>query len=236
MNQQDFSLIEENDPEVILVKESGELGKFGPGSKARGQAKSPKVRRSSGSIFVQGFNQPLIPHRTPRIAPKLQENPLNRNNPGQGACTNKQNNQDGTLTREQLRNLPSPDDVMVSEQNVIIRDGQARYKIKNHGHEFGIKSTLNSKGRCKTEKTRENIEAFKEEIKKLVLNGERIEGTYRKSEPDGYRASHFYDPIYDPITGKNVIFKKETREFVSAWKLTEGQVDDLLTNGNVGDY
>ena len=35
---------------------------------------------------------------------------------------------------------------------------------------------------------------------------------------------------------KNVIFKKETKEFVSGWKLTEGQIDDLLTNGNVKDY
>ena len=136
-----------------------------------------------------------------------------------------QNNQDGTLTREQRRNLPSPDDVIISEQNVIIRDGQARYKIKNHGHEFGIESTQNSKGRFKTEKTPENIQAFKEEIKNLVLNGERIEGTYRKAEPDGYPASHFYDRK----TRKNAIF-------VSAWKLTEGQVDDLLTDGNVGDY
>ena len=172
----------------------------------------------------QGHVQP-----NPRIAPKLQANPLNRNNLGQGA---KQNNQDGTLTREQRRNLPSPDDVIISEQNVIIRDGQARYKIKNHGHAFGIESTQNSKGQFKTEKTLENIQAFKEEIKNLVLNGERIEGTYRKTEPDGYPASHFYDPK----TGKNAVFKKQTKEFVSAWKLTEGQVDDLLTNGNVGDY
>lgn len=74
--------------------------------------------------------------------------------------------------------MPSPDDVIISEQNVIIPDGQARYKIKNHGHEFGIESTQNSKGRFKTEKTPENIQAFKEEIKNLVLNGERIEGTY----------------------------------------------------------
>jgi hypothetical protein len=179
-----------------------------------------------------GFGHPGQVQPAPRIAPKLQENPLNRNNPGQGSCRAKQNNQDGTLTREQRRNLPSPDDVIISEQNVIIRDGQARYKIKNHGHEFGIESTQNSKGRFKTEKTPENVQAFKEEIKNLVLNGERIEGTYRKAEPDGYPASHFYDPK----TGKNAIFKKQTKEFVSAWKLTEGQVDDLLTNGNVGDY
>lgn len=178
------------------------------------------------------FGHPGQVGPTPRIAPKLQENPINRNNPGQGAGRVKQNNQDGTLTKEQRRNLPSPDDVIIPEQNVIIRDGQAKWKVKNHGHDFGIESALDSKGRFKTGKTPENIQVFKEEIKNLVLNGERIEGTYRKSEPDGYPASHFYDPE----TRKNAIFKKETREFVSAWKLTEGQADDLLNNGNVGDY
>ena len=152
--------------------------------------------------------------------------------PGTGSCRANQNNQDGTLTREQRRNLPSPDDVIISEQNVIIRDGQVRYKIKNHGHDFGIKSTQNSKGRFKTEKTPENIQTFKEEIKNLVSNGKRIEGTYRKTEPDGYPASHFYDSK----TGKNAIFKKDTKEFVSAWKLNQGQINDLLNNGNVGDY
>jgi hypothetical protein len=198
---------------------------------AMGQGHTPTEGFQPGQINP-GFGHPGQVGPAPRIAPKLQENPLNRNNPGQGSCRAKQNNQDGTLTREQRRNLPSPDDVIISEQNVIIRDGQARYKIKNHGHEFGIESTQNSKGQFKTEKTPENIQAFKEEIKNLVLNGERIEGTYRKTEPDGYPASHFYDAK----TGKNAVFKKQTKEFVSAWKLTEGQVDDLLTNGNVGDY
>ena len=196
-----------------------------------GQGYTPTTGFQPGRINqgLGGYPGQALP--TPRIA-KLQENPLNRNNPGQGSCRAKQNNKDGTLTKEQRRNLPSPDDVIILEQNVIIRDGQARYKIKNHGHEFGIKSTQNSKGRFKTEKTPENIQAFKEEIKNLVLNGERIEGTYRKTKPDGYPASYFYDSK----TGKNAIFKKDTKEFVSAWKLNDKQVADLLTNGNVGDY
>jgi hypothetical protein len=64
-------------------------------------------------------------------------------------------------------------------------------------------------------------------IKKLVLRGERIEGTYRKGEPDQFSAIHFYD---------SAIFKQDTKEFVSAWKLTQGQVNDLFTNRNIGDY
>jgi hypothetical protein len=82
--------------------------------------------------------------------------------------------------------------------------------------------------------TLENIEGFKDEIKKLVLRGQRIEGTYRKGEPDQFSAIHFYDSL----SGCNAIFKQETKEFVSAWKLTQGQVSDLLDdeNKNIGDY
>ena len=71
-----------------------------------------------------------------------------------------------------------------------------------------------------TTKTPENVKAFKEEIKKLVLNGEQIEGTYRKAEPDSSPVSHFYDSKI----GKTAILKKQTKEFVSAWNLTEGQI------------
>jgi hypothetical protein len=133
---------------------------------------------------------PVQGQPSPRIAAKLQENPINRNNPRSLGCQPNQNNQDGTLTKEQRRNLPSPDDLVISEENVIIRDGQAKHKIKNHGYDFGIPSTQNPSGKFKTEKTRENIEAF----------------------------------------------KKETKEFVSGWILSEGQIQDLLTNGNIGDY
>ena len=138
---------------------------------AIGQGYTPTEGFQPGQINP-GFGHPGQVGTAPRITPNLQENPLNRNNPGQGSCGAKQNNQDGTLTSEQKRNLPSPDDVIISEQNVIIRDGQSKYKIKNHGHEFGIESTQNSKGKFKTEKTPENIQAFKDEIKNLVLNGE----------------------------------------------------------------
>jgi hypothetical protein len=193
-----------------------------------------------GHTPTEGFQPPRINpgfdprghvQPAPRIAPKVQETFLNRNNAGQGSCKANQNNQDGTRTKEERRNLPSSDDVIISEQNVITRDGQARYKLKKHGHAFGIKSTKNANGRFSTKRTPKNIKTFKEEIKNLVLDGKRIEGTYRDKAPDGYLATHFYDSE----TRRNAIFKKQTREFVSAWKLTKTQVDDLLKNGNVGD-
>lgn len=190
---------------------------------------------------TEGFHppgmKPSFGHRNqvqpaPRVAPKLQENRLDRNNPRQGSCRAKQNNHDGTLTKEQRRNFLSPYDVFISEQNVTIRHGQAKYKVKKHGHQFGIESTQNSKGQFKIEKTPENVQAFKDEIKHLVLTGERIECTYRIAEPGGYTATHFYDPE----TRKNAVFKKQTNEFVSAWQLTKPQAKDLVETGNIEDY
>jgi hypothetical protein len=198
---------------------------------AMGQGYLPTSGFQPGQVNRNFGHHPSQGGPSSRLAPKLQDNPLDRNNPSKGPCR-AENNRDGTLTKSQRRNLPSPDDIVISEQNVVVRHGQARHKVKEHGHAFGIESTQNSKGRFKTERTPENIQAFKKEIEALVLDGKRIEGTYRKAEPDGYPAIHFYDPE----TGRNVIFKKETNEFVSGWILDRKQIIDLLTNGNVGDF
>ena len=221
------------------INRGGDFSKSGPGPQARSDAAKNVGKngvRTGGSIFAQGFtahpyygSRPMRPINKPlscRNAKINKEQFDGNKNPG------KQTNQDLTLTREQRRNLPHPDDVIIPDQDVRIRHGQAKYKVKNHGSDFGLPSKPNKKGWLKTPRTSENIESFKDEIKKLVLRGERIEGTYRKSEPDQFSPIHFYDSA----SGCNAIFKQETKEFVSAWKLTQGQVNDLLTNKNIGDY
>ena len=127
--------VEANFPARPGLNRYGLLGRFS--AQPTPDPYNPGCARGPRSIVVlSGQVGPA-----PRITPKLQENPPNRNNLGQGSCRAKQNNQDGTLIREQRRNLPSPDNLVISEQNVIIRDGQARYKIINHGHELEIEST-----------------------------------------------------------------------------------------------
>jgi hypothetical protein len=212
----------------------GDLGKSGPGPRAKADALKNARKTGGGSIFAQSFtpqrqycSRPINKPLSCRTTGKLNEQQFNGNQ-----NTAKQTNQDCTLTREQRRNLPHPDDVRIPDQDVIIRHGQAKYKVKNHGSDFSLPSKPNEKGWLKTPRTSESIEGFKDEIKKLVLRGERIEGTYRKGEPDQFSAIHFYDSV----SGCNAIFKQETKEFVSAWKLTQGQVSDLLTNKNIGDY
>jgi hypothetical protein len=219
---------------VNSINRGGDLGKSGPGLRAKADALKNTRKTGGGSIFVQGFtpqrqygSRPINKPLSCRNNVKINQDQFNGNqNPA------KQTNQDCTLTSEQRRNLPHSDDVIIPDQDVIIRHGQSKYKVKNHGSDFSLPSKPNEKGWLKTPRTSENIESFKDEIKKLVLRGERIEGTYRKGKPDQFSAIHFYDSV----SGCNAIFKQETKEFVSAWKLTQGQVNDLLTNKNIGDY
>lgn len=197
-----------------------------------------------GSPTTKGFvpkpsvNPVMAPIRgtvrpaAPRVAPKRLDNQIPRNAPRPRPCKKSQNNQDGTLTAEQRRNSPSSGDVILTEQDVIIRYGQAKHKIKDHGHSFGVPSRKNERGRYRTEKTIENVEDFIQKIVDLVVNGERIEGTFRSGHPESFEAIHFFDPN----TRNNAIFKKETKQFVSAWDLHEKQIIDLKTNKNVGDY
>jgi hypothetical protein len=212
------------------INRGGDLVKYGPGPGAKADAARKPRKIEGGSLFAQGFTTQRHPIEKPlscRNNLKINEEQFNGN---QNSA--KQTNQQSTLTSEQRRNIPHPDDIIIPDQDVIVRHGQAKYKVKNHGSDFNLPSEPNEKGWLKTPRTSENIEGFKDEIKKLVLRGERIEGTYRKGEPDQFSAIHFYDIA----SGCNAIFKQDTKEFVSAWKLTQRQVNDLFTNQNIGDY
>lgn len=203
---------------INQISRGGELGKSGPGPRAKADAR----KTGGGNLFVQGFT-PQRQYCSHRINKSL--SCRNNANIQKNQFNSKQNNQNGTLTKQQKRNLPHPEDVIIPEQNVIIRHNQAKHKVKKHGSDFSIPSKKNGKGRLLTPRTPENIESFKEKIKNLVLRGERIEGTYR-----GQAVTHFYDSE----TRDNTIFIEN--EFLSAWKLAERQETDLLTNQNVGDY
>ena len=197
---------------VSSINRGGDLGKSGPGPRAKADAARNARNTGGGSLFAEGFtpqrqyfSRPINRPLSFRNNVKINEEQFNPNqNPG--ICSAKQTNQDNTLTKEQRRNLPHPDDFIIPEQDVIVRHGQAKFKVKNHGSDFGLSSKPNENGWLKTLRTPENIEGYKNEIKKLVLTGERIEGTYRKGEPDQYSAIHFYNSE----SGCNAIFKKET--------------------------
>jgi hypothetical protein len=91
---------------------------------------------AKGSTPTEGFTPGLInpgfghPGRVgpaPRIAPKLQENPINRNNPGQGDCN-------------QNKKLPNYSETVKFNEGYKAEVGnvQLDHILVKHGHQWGI--------------------------------------------------------------------------------------------------
>ena len=116
----------------------------------------------------------------------------------------------------------------MSEEDVIIRHRQASFKTKKHGHDFELPFYTNDSGWKKTSRTPENVQIFKDKLVETTLNGKIIEGTYRNDR----KVIHFYDSE----TQRNLIYDAHTKEFISAWKLTPEQSQDLIENKNVGKF
>ncbi len=92
---------------------------------------------------------------------------------------------------------------------------QLQSKFK-HAPDFGIKGNYN-KG---------NIEKFRKTLINHINDPDviPIRGTHRKTQP----VLHFYNPN----TELNVMLKTD-KNFISCWKLGEGQIFDLLKTGNI---
>lgn len=132
------------------------------------------------------------------------------------------------MTKVQKRNFPHEDDVYISEENVVVRHGQANFKMKKDGSDFDLPYYTNKGGWKKTPRTPNNLQMFKEKSVETTLNGKKIEGTYRNDQ----KVIHYFDSK----TIGNVLYDANTEEFISGWKLTPGQILDLIKNKNVGDY
>lgn len=155
----------------------------------------------------------------------------NNNNLAKRDCTNKQNSNDGTLSRAQRRNSPHEGDVYISEENVVIRNGQANYKLQKHGHDFDLPFYESENGWPRTPRNEDNLQMFKDKLVETTLKGEKILGTY-STKNKSQEVIHYYDNE----TRRNVMYNAETKEFISAWKLYEPQVDNLMNNKNVGQF
>ena len=86
----------------------------------------------------------------------------------------------------------------------------------------------NESGWKKTSRTPENVQIFKDKLVETTLNGKKIKGTYRNDR----KVIHYFDST----TRRSLIYDAETKEFISAWKLTPEQIQDLIKNKNVGKF
>ena len=138
------------------------------------------------------------------------------------------------LTKAQRRNLPTPNDVFIkieTHDTLVIRDGQAKYKLRKHGEVFDLPFTLTKNGKLVTERTEENFALFKQRIEDLVTSDSALwfdEGRFQGYTERGYPSINVYDKKEKII----VVFKKLTKEFVTTCRLNFFEERKLLQTGN----
>jgi len=144
-----------------------------------------------------------------------------------------------SLTKEQKRNLPTPDDVIIQTSHhepLKIRDGQSRFKLKSHGHLFNLPRPFNQKGAPITlskDEIDENNKAFKHGIRTFAQKNDLIwieDGTYQGGTEREVPSIN----IYDPKTKLILIFKQKDRNFVTTCKLNPIEEDRFLKTKNFG--
>jgi len=93
------------------------------------------------------------------------------------------------LTRSQKRNLFHESEVYISKENVVVRNRQANFKMKKDGHNFDLPYSKNESKWKKTPCTPDNLQIFKDKLVETILNGKKIEGTYRNDR----KVIHYFD-------------------------------------------
>jgi hypothetical protein len=197
-----------NGREVILANL-----RFGHRTKAQGKVHA----RFHGR---RGHTLPIGRHGNRQIGQNLTRFRDNMNNPRPGGA--RANKDWYGLTKSERRNKPLKFDMTLPGTDLVFRAGQCERKMVEHEQEFGVNATLNEQGKNISKVTPENLI-------QSALAGKEYRGTSRKNRSDGFDAIHFYDSK----TLKNIIFNADTKNFVSAWVLSEIQSNYLKETGNI---
>jgi hypothetical protein len=126
-----------------------------------GKGSTPTEGFSPG-LINPGFGRPGRVGTAPRIAPKLQENPINRNNPDQGDCN-------------QNKKLPNYSETVKFNEGYKAEVGnvQLDHILVKHGHQWGIddidlKTTRDANMQIRTRLTPDNREKLRIGIKEIA--------------------------------------------------------------------
>ena len=212
----------------------GDLGKSGPGARAKADARrNVKAGKfSSGSTIIPGANG-FVPQSSycryhenaplsckPRV--KVSDGPF------QGDGDNNQPPpEDGNFDASQYKGGPSPfkeheyEDPATVAQNIGFNQPKRLNKsYDKHAEDcFGIMGNRN----------KENLEIFKGDIQNLAQSADEVyKGSYRYKDP----AYIFLKEVDEKITA--VIVNATDGEYITSINPTKGQMDDLNSNGNIG--
>jgi hypothetical protein len=212
-----------------LEVRSGDLGKSGPGPRAKADARLNSNTISS-SIFVDCF----VPQKTycqhhksdPPLScksiVKVSDNPFqddgNNNNPPP---------EDGQFDASQYKGGPSPfkeyeygDPATVAQNIGFNQPKRLNKSYDKHAEDcFGITGNRN----------KENLEIFKGDIQNLAQSADEVyKGSYRYKDS----AYIFLKEIDEKMTA--VIVNPTDGEYITSINPTDGQMEDIESNGNIG--
>ena len=230
----------------ILELRAGDLGKSGPGARAKADAKAnaSKTGRSilSGAHGFVPQNSYHLYHKPIKTSDNLRlKGNQQSGDPSPSTSLNLErpsavpNSEYLKMTKEQRRNLPDKRDGFISVKGhplLIARYGQVEFKTPDHGKIHGLPA--NQKG--KTLKTNENVLALRDSLIDMP-NRKNIQwfnnGGYQKGTERGYDSVN----LYDPDTGVIAVYrKKEDKEyclFTTTCKLTPVEETHLFeSDGN----
>ena len=228
-NQQIF----EGSKSALEVR-GGDFRKSGPGARAKADARrNPKAGKySSGSTIIPGADA-LVPQNTycryhqnaplsckPRV--KLADGPF------QGDGDNNQPPpENGNFDASKYKGGPSPfeeyeykDPAVVAQNIGFNQPNRLNKSYDKHAEDcFGIVENRN----------KENLESFKGDIKNLAQSADEVyKGSYRYEDP----AYIFLKEIDEKMTA--VIVNATDGEYITSINPTNGQKEDLQSNGNIG--
>ena len=213
---------------------SGDLGKSGPGPRAKADARrnAKAGKYSSGSTIIPGADA-LVPQNTycryhqnaplsckPRV--KLADGPF------QGDGDNNQPPpENGNFDSSQYKGGPSPfekheyQDPNVVAQNIgFNQPNRLNKSYDKHAEDcFSIMESRN----------KENLGIFKGSIKNLAQSADEVyKGSYRYKDP----AYIFLKEIDEKMTA--VIVNATDGEYITSINPTSNQMENLKSNGNIG--
>jgi len=141
-----------------------------------------------------------------------------------------------SLKTEASRNQPNPKDrwiLVESRPELIIRRGQAQFKVKDHGAVAGLPYKIKRNGCTSTLRTEENVDIFMSAVEKTVENPNSIwfeEGTYQGGTNREVESIN----IFNEEENRVATFKRSTGEFITFCEPNPKERDNLMETGNFG--
>ena len=217
-----------------LVIRSGDLGKSGPGPRAKSDARrnAKAGKYSSGSTIITGADA-LVPQNT--YCRYHQNAPLSckpkvklADSPFQGDGDNNQlPPENGNFDTSKYKGGPSPfeeyeyqDPAVVAKNIGFNQPNRLNKSYDKHAEDcFGIVENRN----------KENLESFKGDIKHLAQSADEVfKGSYRYEDP----AYIFLKEIDEKMTA--VIVNATDGEYITSINPSNSQINNLQSSGNIG--